>query len=214
MVVQFLQSRAIFAKPGRTCDTSPMSRIRDIRNDELTSAAIRAVHQHGYAQVTMTDIAQEANASAASINYYFGTKEKLMEATMRRLLRVLRHATVEGLAQARNPRARLEAVVAANFDDRLFVPAQCSLWVQFWSNAPYSRSLARLQRINRGRVQRHLQAELRHLVEASEVSSVTATLQAYMDGVWLEAAQSGVCDAHAARREAAVVLARLVQLTP
>lgn len=186
-----------------------MSRIRDLRNEELTSAAIRAVHRHGYAQVTMTDIAQEANASAASINYYFGTKEKLMEATMRRLLGLLRRAALERLQGAQGPRARLEALVAANFDDRLFVPAQCSLWVQFWSNAPYSTSLARLHRINRARVQSHLQAELRHLVPGA-VETVTATLQAYMDGVWLEAAQSGLCDAQAARREAAVVLGRLV----
>jgi TetR/AcrR family transcriptional repressor of bet genes len=187
-----------------------MSRIRDIRNEELTAAAIRAVHRHGYAQVTMNDIALEAKASAASINYYFGSKEKLMEATMRRLLGLLRSATVDRLAAADTPRARLAALVEANFDDRLFVPAQCSLWVQFWSNAPYSAPLARLQRINRGRVQSHLQAELRQLVAGSEVSSVTATLQAYMDGVWLEAAQSGACDAQAARREAALVLRRLV----
>jgi len=187
-----------------------MSRIRDIRNEELTAAAIRAVHQHGYAQVTMNDIALEAKASAASINYYFGSKEKLMEATMRRLLGLLRAATVERLRASEGPYARLSGLVAANFDDRLFVPAQCSLWVQFWSNAPYSTPLARLQRINRGRVQSHLQAELRHLVTASEVGSVTGTLQAYMDGVWLEAAQSGLCDAPAARRDAAVVLGRLV----
>lgn len=187
-----------------------MSRIRDIRNEELTAAAIRAVHRHGYAQVTMNDIALEAKASAASINYYFGSKEKLMEATMRRLLVVLRQATLEQLAVAETPRARLGGLVAANFDDRLFTPAQCSLWVQFWSNAPYAAPLARLHRINRGRVQSHLQAELRHLVPGSEVASVTAILQAYMDGVWLEAAQSGVCDASAAQREAQLVLAQLV----
>ncbi len=187
-----------------------MSRIRDIRNEELTAAAIRAVHRHGYAQVTMNDIALEAKASAASINYYFGSKEKLMEATMRRLLGELRHATIERLHRAETPRDRLSGLVAANFDDRLFAPAQCSLWVQFWSNAPYSATLARLHRINRGRVQSHLHAELRQLVPATEVRSVTAMLQAYMDGVWLEAAQSGLCDAGAARREALVVLDRLL----
>lgn len=187
-----------------------MSRIRDIRNDELTAAAIRAVHRHGFAQVTMTDIAQEANASAASINYYFGTKDKLMEATMRKLLRLLRQATVEGLRTADTPRARLEALVAANFDDQLFTPAQCSLWVQFWSNAPYSDSLARLHRINRARVHSHLVAELRALVAPRTLPTVSAALQAYMDGVWLEAAQSGSCDARGARRDARAVLSGLI----
>lgn len=167
-----------------------MSRIRNIRNDELTAAAIRAVHRHGYAQVTMSEIAEEANASAASINYYFGTKEKLMEATMRRLLGILRHAALERLTTAKTPRDRLIALVEANFDDRLFTPAQCSLWVQFWSNAPYSDSLARLHKINRARVHSHLDAELRQLVPPQALGTVTTTIQAYMDGIWLEAAQS------------------------
>ncbi|MEM6407251.1 MAG: transcriptional regulator BetI [Pseudomonadota bacterium] len=189
-----------------------MSRIRDIRNEELTTAAIRAVHRHGYAQVTMTEIALEANASAASINYYFGTKEKLMEATMRRLLSVLRQSCLDRLSTAKEPRARLAALVEANFDDRLFTPEQCSLWVQFWSNAPYSKSLARLHRINRARVHSHLRAEVRHLVPPTESGTVTAMIQAYMDGVWLEAAQSDYCDAKTARQDAGRVLDRLLRL--
>lgn len=187
-----------------------MSRIRDIRNEELTAAAIRAVHQHGYAQVTMTDIAQEANASAASINYYFGTKEKLMEATMRRLLNILKAATLDRLAGTRTPHARLIALVEANFDDRLFTPAQCSLWVQFWSNAPYAPSLARLHRINRDRVRSHLQHELKHIARAPQTPAITATIQAYMDGVWLEAAQAQHCDPHMARAHARQALERLL----
>jgi len=187
-----------------------MARIRDTRNEELTTAAIRAVHRHGYAHVTMTEIAREANASAASINYYFGTKEKLMEATMRRLLGILRTATRERLAAATTPKARLIALVEANFDDRLFTPAQCSLWVQFWSNAPYSDMLARLHRINRGRVHSHLQAEVKKLVPPEAADTVTATIQAYMDGVWLEAAQSGHCNPSKAQQETTHVLERLL----
>lgn len=187
-----------------------MARIRDTRNEELTTAAIRAVHRHGYAHVTMTEIAREANASAASINYYFGTKEKLMEATMRRLLSLLRTATVERLSSARTPRDRLIALVEANFDNRLFTPAQCSLWVQFWSNAPYSDMLARLHRINRHRVHSHLQAELRHLTQTDAQATVIATIQAYMDGIWLEAAQAKTVCPETARRQARDVITRLL----
>lgn len=187
-----------------------MSRIRDLRNEELMTAAIRAVHRHGYAQVTMTDIAKEANAAAASINYYFGTKEKLMQATMRRLLNILKRATLDRLVGAGTPETRLFALVEANFDDRLFTPAQCSLWVQFWSNAPYAPSLARLHRINRDRVRSHLHHELKEIVPAASCTTITATLQAYMDGIWLEAAQSQHCDPDQARRHASQTLKRLI----
>lgn len=187
-----------------------MARIRDIRHEELTQAAIRAVHEHGLAQVTMTEIARAANASAASINYYFGSKDRLMEATMRHLLGILHDATLNRYATASGPRARLEAVVAANFDDRLFTPAQCSVWTQFWSQAPYAAPLARLQRINRARVRSNLGAELRQLVPAPRRDRLRETLQAYMDGIWLQAAQEPV-PAAKAREDALSVLTDLLE---
>ncbi|MEP5760062.1 MAG: transcriptional regulator BetI [Litoreibacter sp.] len=165
-------------------------RIRDIRNEALIDATISAVSEHGYAMVTMADIAAGADTTAASINYYFGSKEKLMEATMLRLLSILKNALLERYAVAKTPRERLEALIDANFDDRLFTAHQCSVWMQFWSYAPYSPRLSRLHRINRARVQSHVRAELRSLVPEAQRETVRATLQAYMDGVWLEAAQS------------------------
>ncbi|MEW2913718.1 transcriptional regulator BetI [Leisingera sp. JC11] len=165
-------------------------RIRDIRNEELIEATIVAVHKRGYGVVTMAEIAREAGASAASINYYFGSKEGLMEATMLHLLGKLRRAMSEGYATARTPRERLYAVMDANFADDLFTVPQCSIWMQFWANAPYSPRLSRLHRINRARVRSHFLAELRALLPAQRVETARQALQCYMDGVWLQAAQS------------------------
>lgn len=165
-------------------------RIRDIRNEELIEATIVAVHKRGYGVVTMAEIAQEAGASAASINYYFGSKEGLMEATMLHLLAKLRQAMSVGYATARTPRERLYAVMDANFADGLFTVPQCSIWMQFWANAPYSPRLSRLHRINRARVRSHFLAELRALLPPEQVETARQALQCYMDGVWLQAAQS------------------------
>ena len=165
-------------------------RIRDIRNEELIEATIVAVHQHGYGVVTMADIAREAEASAASINYYFGSKEGLMEATMRHLLRKLRTAMITGYKTASSPTDRLYAVMDANFSDQLFTVEQCSIWMQFWASAPYSPHLARLHRLNRSRVRSHFRAELRQLLPADGVETARQALQNYMDGAWLQAALS------------------------
>ncbi|WP_204113830.1 choline-responsive transcriptional repressor BetI [Shimia biformata] len=186
------------------------TRIRDIRHEELIQATISAVHRRGYAAVTMAEIAREAGASAASINYYFGSKEKLMEATMRRLLETLKTAMLDRYALAGSPRERLMAVLDANFDDRLFTVEQCSIWMQFWANAPHTPSLARLHRINRARVTSHFRAELRQLVSASRMETVREALQNYMDGVWLEAAQSARLDPAHARAEARRVARLLI----
>ena len=178
-------------------------RIRDIRHEELIEATVIAVHKRGYAVVTMAEIASEAGSSAASINYYFGSKEGLMEATMRHLLRLLRMAMADGYAQAQTPRDRLKAVMDANFSDRLFSVEKCSIWMQFWANAPYSTRLSRLHRINRARVRSHFQAELRALVAPDQVETARLALQSYMDGVWLQAAQSEKPLNPAAARKAA-----------
>lgn len=129
---------------------------------------------------------------------------------MRRLLGLLKQASLERLSNAHTPLQRLHALVEANFDDRLFTPAQCSLWVQFWSNAPYAPPLARLHKINRARVHSHLHAEVKQLCPPDQADTITATLQAYMDGIWLEAAQSAACDAHTVRIESKRVLDRLL----
>ncbi len=186
-------------------------RIRDIRHEELIDASICAIHKRGYAIVTMAEIAAEAGASAASINYYFGSKENLMEATMRRLLNILKHALLANLAQATTPRARLMAIIDANFDDALFNNAQCSVWIQFWSHAPYSKLLSRLHIINRTRVRAHFRAELKHLLPADTRETARRALQSYMDGVWLEATQSSQpVNPEATRTEAKRVITLLL----
>jgi TetR/AcrR family transcriptional repressor of bet genes len=192
MLIQVNFSTQRIATCPHTRETAQMNRrrIRDIRNEELIDATITAVHQRGYAVVTMAEIAHQAGASAASINYYFGSKEKLMEATMRRLLNLLKAAMLKRYATAQTPHDRLMAVMDANFDDALFTVEQCSIWMQFWANAPYATSLSRLHRINRNRVQSHVRAELRKLLPERRRETVREALQSYMDGVWLEAAQA------------------------
>ncbi len=167
------------------------TRIRDIRHQELIDATIHALHKQGFHKVTLTQIAREIGATAASVNYYFGTKEHLLEATMRHLMGLLRDALLERYAAATTDRARLDAIVEANFSDRLFTTEQCSVWVQFWSAAPYSPQLARLQKINRGRVASNMSACLRNLIHDDATRETTRSiLQSYMDGVWIDTAQS------------------------
>lgn len=185
-------------------------RIRDIRHDELIDATISAIAARGYAAVTMTEIATRAGSTAASINYYFGSKENLMEATMRHLLSELKAAILVRLEPATDPRTRLQAVIDANFDDLLFTPERCSVWVQFWASAPYSEKLARLHTINRNRVHSHIYAEIKRL-SPEGAEQLTATLQAWMDGIWIEAAQSGAADPAKARDTARYLLAQYLK---
>lgn len=187
--------------------------IRDIRRDELIAATITAVHRHGFAAVTISQIADVADASVGSISYYFGGKDRLLEGVMRRLLTILHECTVERLCVASTPRERVTGMVLANFDDRLFSQEKCSVWMQFWAFAPYTPRLARLHQINRSRVATNLRGELRVLLPEAEVENAQRSLQAYMDGIWLEASQGGgPVDAPAVRLAAGRFLDTLLPL--
>ena len=190
-------------------------RIRDIRNEAMIAATIQTVYERGYQSVTMAEIAANAGTSAASISYYFGSKEGLLEATMRHLLRILQRSTLERFENATTPEERLYAIVDANFDDSLFTVEQCSIWMQFWGSAPYTPRFSRLHRINRSRVRSHLRHELRAQMPADQAEVVRSAIQCYMDGVWLQAAQAeATLNPAAARREARRVVARLLSDVP
>jgi TetR/AcrR family transcriptional repressor of bet genes len=165
------------------------TRIRDIRNQEFISATLSATFERGFHAVTMADIARKLGATAASINYYFGSKDRLMAETMTHLLGLLRQEHVMALSQAHTPKERLRAIVEANFSDAFFTPEHCTFWVQFWSAAPYSQSLTRLQTINRARVRSHFRHELKHLTPVHTRETIRRLIQSYMDGVWVSVAQ-------------------------
>lgn len=178
--------------------------IRDLRRSELIDAVIAAIHAHGFVALTVNEIASNAETSTGSIHYYFGSKDALLEATMRHLLSVLRQAVVRRLRGHSDPHRRLHAIVTGNFDKTLFTRQNCSVWTQFWACAPYFPNLDKLQRLNRRRVSSHLSRELRRIVPPERVPALSHSIQSYMDGIWIHAAQSGVrVEAEQAERDAA-----------
>ncbi|MEO9896808.1 MAG: transcriptional regulator BetI [Paracoccaceae bacterium] len=165
-------------------------KISSIRREELIQAAIAAVYEHGFADLTVAQIAQDAEVSTGSIHYYFGGKEALLEATMRHLLSLLKDAHRSRIRSASGAAERLHAVVQANFDKKFLTRETCRVWTQFWAFAPYHPKLARLHRINRARVRSNIVSSLNQLVTEDELKVTTNAVQGYMDGVWVQIAQS------------------------
>ncbi len=177
--------------------------IRDVRHEELVQATISAVHENGFSGITLAEIARRADISPASINYYFGSKEQLMMAVMRKLMTTLRNCMLLRLSKANTPRERLFAMIEANFDDDLFTLEKCSTWMQFWGEAPYSPKLKRLHRINRNRVRSNFRSVLKSLIHEDLEEITRRSIQSYMDGIWIEAAQARrELDGEMARKEA------------
>lgn len=85
------------------------------RRAELVQAAYLAIYQHGYAFVTLSDIARAAGVSKGTLVYYFGSKEKLFEAVLRRFVRTIATSTRRALRQAHSTDEKLRVFVENQF---------------------------------------------------------------------------------------------------
>src|SRR6187431_1028817 len=96
----------------------PKIGMEPLRRRALINATISAIGERGSLDVTMSEIAGRAGVSSALAHHYFGAKDELLFATMRRLLAELNADTRQALATARTSRERVSAVIAVSFSDK------------------------------------------------------------------------------------------------
>ncbi len=163
----------------------PKIGMEPIRRRALISAAIETIHDRGYCDVTVGQIARRAGVSSALAHHYFGSKEDLLIATMRHLLQELGVAIVERLKQAGNPRERVSAVIAGNFASDQFQPATISAWLAFYVQAQTVADARRLHRIYARRLKSNLVHGLALLIAREQAINAAEGTAALIDGLWI-----------------------------
>src|SRR5947199_243161 len=121
----------------------PKLGMEPIRRRQLIDATIVSIGRYGLADTTVQRISREAGVSSGIIHHYFGGKNELLEATMRRLLQRLHDDVVTALAPARTAEERLIAVIESNFAASQFQAGVISAWLAFWAEAPRVPALGR-----------------------------------------------------------------------
>ncbi len=169
----------------------PKLGMAPIRRKQLIEATVASISEDGFSNVTVSRISRRAGVSGGIIHHYFGGKNELLEATMHALLRNLRSQLASRLAAAATPQERVAAIIRCNFESGQFTPRIVKAWLAFWSQAPYVKGLARLERINASRLQSNLRHALRPLLPAEEVESTAMALAALIDGLSVRSALSG-----------------------
>jgi AcrR family transcriptional regulator len=84
--------------------------------DRLLDAAEELFCEHGFYDTSVRKIAARANCNIASINYYFGSKDKLYLEVWRRHLGVMRDArlaSIEGVMSQKDVRPSLEKLLTS-----------------------------------------------------------------------------------------------------
>jgi AcrR family transcriptional regulator len=94
----------------------------DARRDEIALVACRVVAQFGFDQATIVRIAREAGYTTGMVAHYFDTKQDIIIAALRLILR-----RIEELTEA------------LPVDETRYI--ECAVWIAFWGQVPADRRL-------------------------------------------------------------------------
>jgi TetR/AcrR family transcriptional repressor of bet genes len=151
----------------------------------MIEAAIAAIHAQGTAAVTVADIARRAGYSPALAHHYFGSKEAMLLAAMRWLMRSFGDDAARRLRAAASPRARVSAVIAASFGPAQFRPETVGCWLAFYSLAQHHPEAGRLLRVYFSRLRANLAHALRPLCGPDRAALLAEGAGAMIDGLYL-----------------------------
>lgn len=100
-----------------------MASKKHAMKEKILASAIDCIEEQGLPAITIRSVAARAGVNSAAINYYFDTKEALIEEALVRTLGEFKRIPEETLlAEDLDPRVRLRSFYAALFDSLIRWP--------------------------------------------------------------------------------------------
>ena len=112
------------------------------RRDEIALVACRVLAGYGFDQATIVRIAREAGYTTGMVAHYFDTKQDIIVAALRLILRRIEERLTAG-ADAERPDLLALLTEALPVDEKRYI--ECAVWMAFWGQVSADR---RLKRIN------------------------------------------------------------------
>jgi TetR/AcrR family transcriptional regulator, transcriptional repressor of bet genes len=165
--------------------------IEKIRRQDLVRAAYSTFLEHGLGGMTVARIGERAGMSHGIVNYYFKSKDELLDAVVRHANCLIMQEVARRLAAAPTPRARLSAIVEGNFAGPLFTQGTANAWISFYAAVPRRPAFARLQRAVYRRLRSNLMHDLAKLVDRGRADAIALGVSVWIDGLWLRRAMAG-----------------------
>lgn len=166
--------------------------IPEQRKEQLINAAFATIGAVGLTGVTLSQVAKEAGLSTGIVSHYFGDKEGLLNATMRKILRDLRDAVAESRAKAAgDSQSQLFAIIHGNFHPSQTNAVSMRAWLDFWAASMHQPALRRLQRANDRRLYSNICSQFRRELPLLQARAAARGLAAMIDGLWLRGSLSG-----------------------
>ena len=112
------------------------------RRDEIALVACRVVAEYGFEQATMMRIARQAGYTTGMVAHYFDTKQDIIIAALRLILRrIEERLTPDGADRQTDLLSVLTEALPV--DETRYI--ECAVWIAFWGQVTSDR---RLKRIN------------------------------------------------------------------
>ncbi len=182
--------------------------MEPIRREALVKATIAEIGAAGSLDVTVSQIARRAGMSSALAHHYFGGKDQIFLAAMRRILRDFGDEVRAGLGAA-PPDKRAAAIARACFAPSCFAPDVISAWMTFYVMAQTNDEAFRLWRVYQRRLRSNLTHALR--VHCRNPEQAARTMVALIDGLYIRAALSDPETPERATVHALDVLSMLIE---
>jgi AcrR family transcriptional regulator len=113
------------------------------RRDEIALVACRVVAEHGFDQASMVRIAREAGYTTGMLAHYFDSKQEIIIAALRLILRRIDERLTR--AAGFNTRPELLALLTEALPLDAQRHTECAFWTSFWGQITADR---RMKRIN------------------------------------------------------------------
>ena len=113
------------------------------RRDEIALVACRVVAEHGFDQATIVRIAREAGYTTGMVAHYYDTKQEIIIAALRLILRRIEERLTPPAGSDPAPDLLALLTEALPVDATRFT--ECAFWTAFWGQVSADK---RLKRIN------------------------------------------------------------------
>ncbi|MBO9411213.1 MULTISPECIES: transcriptional regulator BetI [unclassified Ruegeria] len=163
----------------------PKLGMEPIRRDAIVKATIAELGAKKSLDVTVSQIAKRAGMSSALAHHYFGGKDQIFLAAMRRILSDFR---AEALAELKGaaPEERAQAIIRACFAPSCFTPDVIAAWMTFYVLAQTNTEALRLWKTYQARIRSNLVDALRPLLK--DPVEAADDMVALIDGLYIHAA--------------------------
>jgi TetR/AcrR family transcriptional repressor of bet genes len=160
--------------------------IKEIRREQLIEATIDCIARKGFSEFTLAEVAATAKLSTGIVNFYFKSKDALLNATLQNMVGEYRkrwRASVE--AAPPSPAAKITAMLEGDFERLVSSRKAVTVWYAFWGETRWRPDFMTLcQDLNREF--QGVAADLFTQLGAEDPVLIAKGFSAMSDGLWLD----------------------------